>query len=71
MTLKRRRGSMATPVDEPRWTVDDVAAYLRVDKETVYTWRKRHYGPIGRKVGKHLRYDPAEVRAWYRQQEAA
>ena len=26
------------------WTVAEVAAYLRVPVETLYTWRKRHYG---------------------------
>ena len=57
-------------VDEPRWTVEDVAAYLRVPVETLYTWRKRRYGPRAARVGRHLRYDPAEVRAWVRKQVA-
>ncbi|KUL40767.1 helix-turn-helix domain-containing protein [Actinoplanes awajinensis] len=62
---------MAPPVDEPRWTVNDVAAYLHVERGTVYTWRKRHYGPPAARVGKHLRYDPDEVRAWFRDRRAA
>jgi len=62
---------MAIPVEDSRWTVDDVAAYLVVPVETLRTWRKRRYGPPAAKVGKHLRYDPAKVRAWFRDQEVA
>jgi excisionase family DNA binding protein len=61
---------MAIPATEPAWTVDDVAAYLRVPVETLYTWRKRHYGPPAARVGRHLRYDPAAVRDWFHQREA-
>ena len=61
---------MASPLSEACWTVDEVAAYLRVPKETVYAWRKRHYGPAAARVGRHLRYDPAEVRAWLKNQAA-
>ncbi|MFC5027780.1 helix-turn-helix domain-containing protein [Streptomyces sp. DSM 41987] len=32
--------------------------------ETVYAWRKKRVGPPGFRVGKHLRFDPAAVRAW-------
>jgi excisionase family DNA binding protein len=60
---------MATGQD-PCWTVEEVAAYLRVPVETLYTWRKRHYGPPAARVGRHLRYDPADVRAWLRGQVA-
>lgn len=55
---------MTAPVQEPCWTVAEVAAYLRVPVETLYAWRKRHYGPPAARVGRHLRYDPADVRAW-------
>ncbi|GAA1857240.1 helix-turn-helix domain-containing protein [Asanoa iriomotensis] len=56
--------------DEPRWTAEDVATYLRVPVETLYTWRKRRYGPRAARVGRHLRYDPDDVRAWLREQVA-
>jgi excisionase family DNA binding protein len=55
---------------EPCWTVAEVAAYLRVPVETLYTWRKRKYGPPAARVGRHLRYDPADVRAWVEGQVA-
>ncbi|RQX07545.1 helix-turn-helix domain-containing protein [Micromonospora arida] len=53
------------------WTVDDVSAYLGVPVQTLYTWRKRRIGPPAGRVGRHLRYDPDAVRAWFEQQAAA
>lgn len=51
---------------EPLWTADDVAAFLGVPKGTLYQWRYLGQGPRASKVGRHLRYDPADVRAWFR-----
>jgi predicted DNA-binding transcriptional regulator AlpA len=48
------------------WSVDDVSAFLGVPPQTLYQWRKRHYGPPAGRVGRHLRYEPAEVRAWFK-----
>ncbi|MFJ6566731.1 helix-turn-helix transcriptional regulator [Streptomyces sp. NPDC091292] len=45
-------------------TPDDIAMTFGVPLETVYQWRKKRTGPPGFRVGKHLRYDPAAVRAW-------
>jgi predicted DNA-binding transcriptional regulator AlpA len=53
---------------EPLWTVEDVAGFLRIPVSTLYEWRRYRRGPKGRKVGKHLRYDPQEVRDWFNQQ---
>ncbi len=55
---------------EPLWDVDDVSAYLRVPVETLYLWRKKRTGPRASRVGKHLRYDPADVVAWVKSQAA-
>ena len=51
---------------EPLWSVDDVASYLAVPVQTLYRWRKYRTGPKAARVGKHLRYNPADVRAWVR-----
>ncbi|MGG7574247.1 helix-turn-helix transcriptional regulator [Streptomyces sirii] len=51
-------------------TPEDIAALFGVPLETVYQWRKKRTGPRGFRVGKHLRYDPAAVRAWTEQQMA-
>lgn len=51
-------------------TPEDLAALLTVPIETVYQWRRKHIGPPGFRVGKHLRFDPTAVRAWVDQQIA-
>jgi excisionase family DNA binding protein len=49
----------------PRYlTPVDLADLLGVPLETVYQWRRKRTGPRGFRVGKHLRYDPEDVRAW-------
>lgn len=50
---------------EPLWTPTDVATYLGVPVQTLYQWRYKGSGPPGRRVGRHLRYEPAAVRAWF------
>jgi len=30
--------------------------------ETVYQWRRKRTGPRGFRVGRHLRFDPSDVR---------
>ena len=57
--------------DSRLWSVTDVSAYLGVPVQTVYAWRKARTGPPAGRVGKHLRYDPDDVRAWFRNQTAA
>jgi excisionase family DNA binding protein len=55
---------------EPLWTVEDVSAFLGVPVATLYQWRHRRIGPRASRVGRHLRYDPADVRAWLDRQAA-
>lgn len=55
---------------DPLWTPAEVSAFLRVPVETLYQWRKRNYGPPAGRVGRHLRYDEADVRAWFRNRAA-
>ncbi|AJP01744.1 DNA-binding protein [Streptomyces cyaneogriseus subsp. noncyanogenus] len=55
-------------------TPDDIAEMFEVPLETVYQWRKKRTGPRGFRIGKHLRYDPADVWAYVdqrKQDEAA
>ena len=59
-----------SPVNERKlWWIDDVANFLGVPKQTIYAWRKKEYGPPAIKVGKHLRWIPATVIGWAKQQE--
>lgn len=45
-------------------SAQEVADYLRVPLATIYTWRHRHQGPPGLRVGRHLRYRRRDVEAW-------
>lgn len=57
---------MSVTLSERLWSVNDVADYLGIPVQTVYKWRQSGTGPPGYRLGKHLRYDPAVVRAWVR-----
>lgn len=52
------------------WSPEDVSAFLGVPVPTLYRWRYVGTGPTAYTVGRHLRYDPAEVRAWVKGQAA-
>lgn len=56
---------------EPLWGVEEVSAFLKVPIKTLYQWKWRSYGPPVRKVGRHLRYVPAQVRLWVEEDQAA
>jgi excisionase family DNA binding protein len=45
-------------------TPDQLSEWLQVPKQTVYKWRTHGDGPRGYRVGKHVRYDRAEVEQW-------
>ncbi|MFE0539101.1 helix-turn-helix domain-containing protein [Streptomyces nigra] len=74
---------MAKPIDpDPRATLrgglpdryltpDDIADMFGVPLETVYQWRRKRTGPPGFRIGKHVRYDPADVRAYVSQRKSA
>lgn len=64
----RTRTATAPTVPEAEidqlWTIDQVATYLGVPKQTIYCWRTTGYGPHGFRVGKHLRWHAATVQKW-------
>jgi excisionase family DNA binding protein len=45
-------------------SADEVAEFLGIPVATLYQWRHKGCGPDAYRVGRHLRYDPATVRAW-------
>jgi len=53
---------------EPLWNPEQVAEYLGIPVETLRSWKRTGYGPRPGKVGRHVRYDPVEVRAWFAKQ---
>jgi hypothetical protein len=50
--------------DERLWSIGDVSWFLGIPVNTLYQWRHHGIGPRAYRVGRHLRYDPAELRRW-------
>ena len=46
------------------WTIEEVAYYLGVPVQTLYSWRGEGRGPGARRVGKRLRWRPEDVKEW-------
>ena len=42
----------------------EVADTLGIPVATLYAWRVRSEGPPALRVGRHLRWDPADLAAW-------
>ena len=49
-------------------TAQEVADILGVPITTLYQWRSRGHGPVGYRVGRHVRYASADVHAWLERQ---
>ena len=69
--MANRRLVLADVATDPRplptryLTPEDLVEMFELPSvETVYQWRRKRTGPRGFRVGRHLRFDPADVRAW-------
>lgn len=55
--------------DRPLATPEDLAGFLNnIPLKTLAQWRSRGVGPKYRKVGRHVRYDWADIHAWLARQ---
>jgi len=45
-------------------SIDQLAAYTGIPKNTLYYWRAQGSGPRGMKLGKYVRYRRADVQDW-------
>lgn len=64
MTETKMLDERVDEVDEPLWTIEQLATYLQVPVATVRKWRANGYGPRGRLVGRYVRYQRADVKQW-------
>ncbi|MFF4355873.1 helix-turn-helix transcriptional regulator [Streptomyces sp. NPDC001604] len=56
---------MASELPDGFLTPDDLVVMFKLPSvETVYQWRRKRTGPRCFRVGRHLRFDPEDVRAW-------
>jgi predicted DNA-binding transcriptional regulator AlpA len=60
----RKTPSPIDPLPARFLSPTELADLLGVPVQTLYQWRYLGTGPRGFKAGRHLRYDPAEVRRW-------
>ncbi len=59
----------AVSENRPLATPEDVARFLNnIPVKTLAQWRSKGTGPQYRKVGRHVRYDWADVHAWLARQ---
>lgn len=59
-----RHEGMRLPFSDQLMTVEEVADFLGVPIATLYQWRHKGTGPVAFRVGRFLRQDPADARAW-------
>ncbi|MEV0893315.1 helix-turn-helix domain-containing protein [Promicromonospora sp. NPDC050262] len=69
--LRYMTDPLSKPGDRtPMWTLEELCAYLRTTPATVHAWRKHGQGPRADKVGRHLLFADADVRAWLKSRVA-
>jgi len=51
-------------------TIDELSAYLRIPKPTLYTWTHMKKIPFI-KIGRSVRFDKAEIDAWINGQKVS
>ena len=57
---------MTASTSDTQWlTAEDLAAELRIPKQTIYKWRVEGFGPTAHKIGRHLRFSREDVDDWY------
>ncbi len=61
-------GAMTTARRQRMLTITEAADQLQVSVPTMRMWRHLGRGPEGVLLGRHLRYDPIEIRRWVRSQ---
>ncbi|TGD12315.1 DNA-binding protein [Brevibacterium sp. S111] len=58
--------TVTASTSDTRWlTAEDLAAELRIPKQTIYKWRVEGFGPTAHKIGRHLRFSREDVDDWY------
>lgn len=44
--------------------VAELAAFLGVPVATIYRWRYQRQGPVGYRIGRHVRYRARDIEQW-------
>jgi excisionase family DNA binding protein len=49
---------------DPLMSITELADYLGVPVKTIYEWRQNGRGPVGIRMGRHLKFAVSDVREW-------
>lgn len=61
-----------SPIGMESWvTPQELADELRIPLATIYQWRHRGDGPVGHRIGRHVRYRRQNIEHWLVQQRDA
>lgn len=61
-----------TEAQNDRWIgIDEVAAYLGVNKDTIRNWIKKDIGLPANKIGKQWKFKKSEVDEWIKSGKSA
>ena len=72
MVRARGNGSDSVPMVPVRLvSVEEVAELLQVPVQTIYAWRFQRRGPTPMRIGRYLRFDPADVARWVESRKEA
>jgi len=59
---------MSLDVGERLMSITDLSEMLGVPIHTLYRWRHHGEGPVGYRIGRHVKYRRATVEAWLEEQ---
>jgi len=51
---------------DPLVTITELAEYLGVPVKTIYEWRQSGRGPVGIRIGRHVKFRLTDIQAWGR-----
>ena len=63
----RKKMIMTPQAGDKLMSLTDVSEMLGIPVHTLYRWRYRGDGPVGYRVGRHVRYRREAVEAWLEQ----
>jgi excisionase family DNA binding protein len=49
---------------DPLLSIPEFAEYLGVPVATIYRWRYMRDGPVGYRIGRHVRYRLSDIERW-------
>jgi len=65
MTITMTEEPLDSMLHNEYLTLQQLSAYIQIPVRTIHHLRKRGEGPVGRKVGRSVRFSRAAVDAWF------